>query len=232
MREQDAMVSARINDCWNRIGVRGDGSCPELARYVHCRNCPVYAQAAIARLNVDAPNDYLEGWTQHIAQVRADVERETTSCLAFRIGAEWLALPVARVKEVAAARLTHPVPHRRNGAVLGVTNVRGELLPSVSLEHLFGLEPLGTRLVERRPWTTRLVVVEHEGKRTVFPADEVYGIVRFRASELTEVPATVAKASTRYVRGLLPWKNGSLGIIDDRLLFQSVDRGLASSTAI
>ena len=33
-------------DCWNTIGIRGDGSCPELARLAHCQNCPVYVTAA------------------------------------------------------------------------------------------------------------------------------------------------------------------------------------------
>ncbi len=30
-------------DCWNRIGVSGDRSCPELATVVHCHNCPVFS---------------------------------------------------------------------------------------------------------------------------------------------------------------------------------------------
>ena len=34
-----------IDDCWNRIGVLGDGSCPRLAEHIHCRNCPVHAAA-------------------------------------------------------------------------------------------------------------------------------------------------------------------------------------------
>ena len=37
---------AGLNDCWNKIGVRGDGSCPELKQHAHCRNCPVYASVA------------------------------------------------------------------------------------------------------------------------------------------------------------------------------------------
>ena len=41
-----AVWIAAIDDCWNRIGVRGDGSCPELKQYVHCRNCPVYSAGA------------------------------------------------------------------------------------------------------------------------------------------------------------------------------------------
>ena len=33
-----------LDDCWNRIGVRGDRSCPELARVIHCHNCPVFSR--------------------------------------------------------------------------------------------------------------------------------------------------------------------------------------------
>jgi chemotaxis-related protein WspD len=30
-----------LDDCWNRIGVRGDGSCRELEQHIHCHNCSV-----------------------------------------------------------------------------------------------------------------------------------------------------------------------------------------------
>ena len=36
-----------IDDCWNRIGVHGNKSCPLLAEHVHCRNCAVYALSLI-----------------------------------------------------------------------------------------------------------------------------------------------------------------------------------------
>ena len=32
-------------DCWEQeIGVNGNASCSELARHIHCRNCPVYSK--------------------------------------------------------------------------------------------------------------------------------------------------------------------------------------------
>ena len=40
-----------VDDCWNRIGVFGDKSCPRLERHIHCRNCEVYGAAAIALLD-------------------------------------------------------------------------------------------------------------------------------------------------------------------------------------
>ena len=47
----------RIDDCWNRIGVRGDHSCERLVRHIHCRNCEVYERSAaelLDRLSMDA----------------------------------------------------------------------------------------------------------------------------------------------------------------------------------
>src|SRR5437588_4360 len=35
-----------IDDCWNRIGIGGDRTCPELAVHIHCRSCPVFSAAA------------------------------------------------------------------------------------------------------------------------------------------------------------------------------------------
>ena len=46
-----------IDDCWNRIGVRGDGSCPRLAGYIHCRNCPVHDAAAARVLDREQSAD-------------------------------------------------------------------------------------------------------------------------------------------------------------------------------
>ena len=50
---------AIVNACWTTIGVRGDGSCPELKQYVHCRNCPVYSAGAMQVLESEAPVDDL-----------------------------------------------------------------------------------------------------------------------------------------------------------------------------
>ncbi len=53
--------------CWNRIGVSGDRSCPELPSFVHCRNCPVFAAAARAFFDRPAPEGYLAEWARWLA---------------------------------------------------------------------------------------------------------------------------------------------------------------------
>lgn len=114
--------------------------------------------------------------------------------------------------------------------VLGLVNVHGELLVCVSLRRILGLESPGAP-GDRPGSDERLLVIERDGRRTVCPVDEVHGIQRFHPRELKEVPATIARASTTYTKAVLPWQKKSVGLLDDALLFHSIDRRLASATA-
>jgi chemotaxis-related protein WspD len=222
-----ASSRAAINDCWNKIGVRGDSSCPELKKHVHCRNCPVYSAAAVDLLDTDLPADHLERWTTHIAQAKVLAEIDTHSVVVFRIGDEWLALPTALFNEIAGIGEIHTVPHRRNGAVLGLTNIRGELLVCVSLQQMLGLQPAGERKRDKQHAAAgRFLVIQHEGSRVVCPVDAVHGVRRFHAREQVPVPSTLAKATATYTQALLPWQQKSVGLLDAQLLFYSINRSL------
>src|SRR5262245_38052092 len=128
-----------IDACWSRIGVQGDATCPELATHVHCRNCPVYARGALALLDRARVHD-LEATARLFAADKQEQVRGSKSSFLFRIGSEWLAIATPVVDEVADLRSIHSLPHRRSGVVLGLANVRGELIVCVSLAQLLGIE--------------------------------------------------------------------------------------------
>jgi chemotaxis-related protein WspD len=216
-----------VNDCWNKIGVGGDRSCPELREHVHCRNCPVYSAGAAELLDGDSPAGYLAKWTSHFAQPKRAEDTETRSIVIFRLGSEWLALPTAVVKEVANELPVHSLPHRQSGAVLGLANIRGELLICVSLGQVVGVEASAETSRDRRSAVyRRLLVIRREDVRVVCPVDEVHGVHHVRQRELKDVPATVAKATVTHSTALLSWRGRSVGILDDQLVFYSLKRGL------
>jgi chemotaxis-related protein WspD len=222
------LVGANIEDCWNKIGVRGDRSCAELERYVHCRNCPVYFAGAIALLDRSAPSDYLAGWTAHFAEPKQLKNSETRSVMIFRIGPEWLGLPIEVVSEVTSARRIHSLPHRRGGVVIGLANVRGELVVCASLAHILGIAPAndsqeGSNLQSLH---ARLLVIRRDNVRMVCPVDEVHGIQRFHPLALQDAPTTVTKAAASYSRAILVWNKHSVGILDDERLFGALKRSI------
>jgi chemotaxis-related protein WspD len=256
--EPSAMVrniDTPIDDCWNRIGVRGDGSCPRLAGYIHCRNCPVHDAAAARVLDREQSADAMIGHevlhrqTAQSLREYAAREADATSWLVFRIGEEWLALPTSIFQQVAQLRPIHSLPHRRHRAVLGVVNVRGTLLVCASLARLFGIaSALGQD--GRKPEgqsgqhggdardLARLLVVEpggemgergernERGDAIVFPVDAVDGVHRFARADFQPVPATLASMAASHAVAVTAWKGGTVGLLDAAKLFETLNRSL------
>jgi chemotaxis-related protein WspD len=73
----------------------------------------------------------------------------------------------------------------------------------------------------------RMLFIQHEGLRVVCPVDEVFGVQRFHARELMPIPTTLAKATTTYTKAVLPWRRETVGLLDENLLFYTVNRSLA-----
>ena len=213
-------------DCWNRIGVEGDCSCPELEKFVHCRNCPIYAQAGLQVLDRPLSREYRVERTAHFADIRKPATGRKTSVVIFRIGQEWLGLPTNVLQEVVEHGPVHSVPHRRHGVLLGLVNVRGELLPCVSVGRLLGLDP-GASAEKLRTYYDRLLVIVWDNRRLVFPADEVYGIHRFQSEETTPPPATLAKAALTFTQAIFPWQEKMVGLIEPELLVSTLNRSLS-----
>ena len=138
-------VKAPLPECWRVIGVTGDRSCPELERFIHCRNCPVLAEAARGFFDRPHPPGYLDAWRAILEEPEEALEADSASLLVFRLATEWLALPATILVEVTPVRMIHAVPHRAGTPLAGLVNIRGELQLCLSLHALLGL-PGGPRL--------------------------------------------------------------------------------------
>jgi len=209
------------HDCWNQIGVFGDGTCPELAKAIHCRNCPVYAAGGRSLLEREPPADYLREWTQALAEAKdEDRAEDTLSVLIFRLGREWLALPTHVCQEVAEMRPIHILPHRSGPVLLGLVNIRGQIRLCVSLRELLGVEPgddSGRTMNHKNPRC--LVVIAGDSDHWVLLVDELYGIQRVHLSAIRDAPVTVAKAAPRLTKSVIDWRDTGVGYLDDGLLF-------------
>jgi chemotaxis-related protein WspD len=219
--------TVKLNDCWSKIGVWGNRECGELKKVIHCRNCTVYSSVAAQLFGGKLPARYLEDWTAHFAADAKVESEQMQTALIFRVGAEWLALSPTSVKEVAEGRPTHSVPHRRSNVLLGLSNIGGELLLCVALDRLLGFEKAEPgQSASKQTINRRLVVAGRETSRFVFPVDQVDSIHRFKPSELKATPTTVAKAHTAPLRGILLWQDKSVGCLDEKLLFDMLERSL------
>jgi chemotaxis-related protein WspD len=220
--EQQGAVA--LADCWNRIGVAGDQSCARLVQHVHCRNCEVYAGAAQQNLQRPVSGGYRDEWAAHFRQPPASRTRSDSAVLVFRVGREWLALPATMIDSVAPQGPAHRLPHRSGGALLGVVNVGGKLLPAISLASLLGVDNDEAPKAGGRHTFARLVVMQYEGQPFALPVADLHGIVRYAASALAAPAATINKGLVRYLSGVLNEADMHIGVLDAPLVGHQMAR--------
>ena len=197
-----AQADERIDDCWNRIGVHGDKQCPLLEQHIHCRNCDVYAAAATRLLDRYA-------LLQDDQAVAAQAAEQSVghSLLLFRLGEEWLALATACLAEIAPLQAVHSLPHQRSRVLQGVANVRGALVPCLSL-------------ADRE--MPRMLILAAEGGPVVMAVEEIDGIHRLDPALLDS-----GQDTTRFTAAVLQWRGRSVRVLDDQQLLSAVQRSLS-----
>ena len=219
------------DDCWSKIGVAGDRTCPELKSHIHCRNCPVFTAAARRFFDRPAPDGYLASWSRWLAgsvdHDRVDDGREeahheahakeaTISVLIFRLGPEWLAFRTQTVAEVTTPRPVHRIPHRTNDVLKGLVNLQGQVQLCVSLHGLLGVSALAA--------PTRLVVLRdaNRAENWAFAAEEVLGVHHVPRGCWRGVPSTLVNPTVGFSQAVLSWRERSIGVLDEQRVFAAL----------
>jgi purine-binding chemotaxis protein CheW len=118
---------------------------------------------------------------------------------------EHYALPVADVLEVAELGEVTPVPGA-GAALLGVRNLRGQVLPVVDLATVFDLPPAHPE---------RIVIAERGGLRAGLAVDTVAGV--------EQLPEASEEVDSRHLTGAALADGALVGVIDVESVLDAVE---------
>jgi purine-binding chemotaxis protein CheW len=116
---------------------------------------------------------------------RGETQHELMQLVSFSLGEEEYAVEVLKVREIIRmATITH-VPNTPHG-MEGIINLRGQVIPIVSLRKKFSMD-----------WCdhdhhTRIMVMDIAGKLMGFVVDGVSEVIRITSGEIQPPPAMVA----------------------------------------
>jgi len=186
---------------------------------------PTSADAARQLLEQPVDAAYRDAWARELARPLASAVAVDAAAMAFRVGREWLAVPLALAASVAPRAPLHRLPHRDGGALLGVVGVDGRLLPAVSLARLLAIEDHDAAAPAGRHAFARLLVLADpdsaRAQRFALPVDEVHGVLRYARAALQPPAATVGHAPPPYIEGVVRADAIEAGLLDaTRLMAQ------------
>ena len=123
----------------------------------------------------------------------------------LRVGRERYAVPIEHVLEVGELGVLSAVPGAGT-AVLGIRNLRGQVLPVFDLARVLAIAGDGEAL--------RVLVAEHEGRQAGLAVDEV--------TDVAELASDAEESQAEYLTGAVLEDGQLVGIIDVERLFRSL----------
>ena len=206
---------SEIKDCRKEIGVDGDGTCPKLSDYIHCRNCPVFARLGRRLLDRKPPENYSAQWSEILdSQRESEDAKYGETVVEFRISDQFLAVPVSIVKDVRPDLPVRHIPHRSNDRLRGLVNIQGRLRLCVCL-HTF-MELQKPKDSESK---THMIMIEKGPDNWVFAVDEILGLDRYETSMIQNTPVQAAKSVAPMTKGVIYTPDRMIGIVDEVAIF-------------
>lgn len=130
----------------------------------------------------------------------------------FRLDNETYGINVMQVQEVLRHTEIAPVPGAP-GYVLGIVNLRGNVVTVIETRQRFGLAP--AEVTDQ----TRIVIIEAERQVVGILVDSVAEVVYLRQSEIETAPNVGTDESARFIQGVCNKNDELLILVDlDRLM--------------
>jgi purine-binding chemotaxis protein CheW len=136
-----------------------------------------------------------------------DQNDTTVKFVTFLLGEENYAVNASSVNEVLRHTEITPVPGSPS-YVLGIINLRGDVLTVIDIREVFGLEPK-----ELSP-QSRIVVVELEGYAVGVLVDRVAEVVDLNETQIEPSPNTGNDQAGLFMQGVYHYENELLVLVD------------------
>lgn len=123
-----------------------------------------------------------------------EIHAQEIEMLSFLLGGEEYVLPVDEVREVLKSRELTIVPNSPPH-VLGVTSIRGTVLPVIDLGRRLGLPPA------TRDEKARIIIISPDDEDAGIIVDRVTGVVRLSPDAIRPAPETVEQGA-EFLKGI------------------------------
>ncbi len=136
----------------------------------------------------------------------------------FQISDELYGIDIMDVKEIVRVQEIRPIPNAPT-YVEGLFNLRGEIIPIISLHKRFHLKK--AQLGEDDELLSGFIIIDLGDMKLGVIIDKVERVVVIDISEIQPPPQMLKGIGAEYIQGVINRENGYLIILDIRKLFSA-----------
>lgn len=142
---------------------------------------------------------------------------ERMPLLLFRLGEEWYAVKVSDVREISQDYAVTPIPCVPD-FILGVVNIRGEIVSVTDVATLMGLDA-----AEELAEEASAIVIQNDEATTAMVIDEIGDIVEVPADGVEPPLSLIDKAQAEYIAGSVYIDGRLIGLFNTATILRPID---------
>jgi len=150
---------------------------------------------------------------RHMAEQDTQIQLVT-----FQISEELYGVDIMDVKEIVRVQDIRSIPNAP-GYVEGLFNLRGEIIPIISLHKRFHLRK--AQLGEDEELLSGFIIIDIDGMKLGVIIDKVERVVAIEAQEIQPPPQMLTGIGAEYIQGVINREAGYLILLDIRKLFSA-----------
>jgi purine-binding chemotaxis protein CheW len=136
----------------------------------------------------------------------------------FQISDELYGVDIMDVKEIVRVQEVRSIPNAP-GYVEGLFNLRGEIIPIISLHKRFHLKK--AQLGEDEELLSGFIIIDIDGMKLGVIIDKVERVVSIEVQNIQPPPQMLTGIGAEYIQGVVNQETGYLIILDIRKLFSA-----------
>jgi purine-binding chemotaxis protein CheW len=134
----------------------------------------------------------------------------------FRLGEDYFAMTIQDVNEIIRLQKITPVP-KAPPFVVGVTSLRGRVIPVIDLRTRFGLAP------REEGHLSRIVVTEHDGKLIGMIVDGVDEVLIVPAEAIEPPDEIVVSVDSEFLAGIVRLEDRLIILLDQEQVLTATE---------
>ncbi|MRR11171.1 hypothetical protein EG835_01480 [bacterium] len=175
------------------------------------------SDAATAGTKLHSSQEVLDRRAASLAQESAEEQiGDLMGILLFRLGQEWYAVKVEDVREIYQEYVITMIPCVPD-FVLGVVNIRGEIISITDVARIMRLGSLSTDLS-----TAPAIVIKNDECTTAIVVDEIGDIAEVARDGVEPPLSTIDKVQAEFVAGSLYVEGRLVGLINTGRILEPV----------
>ena len=136
----------------------------------------------------------------------------------FQISEELYGVDIMDVKEIVRVQEIRSIPNAP-GYVEGLFNLRGEIIPIISLHKRFHLKK--AQLGEDEELLSGFIIIDIDGMKLGVIIDRVERVMSIEAQDIQPPPQMLTGIGAEYIQGVVNRETGYLILLDIRKLFSA-----------